>query len=348
MQRDDVAGAKQVLERDHGAAGTMVIAGGRGGDDIEAEGTCSRNHGASDAAESHQSKCEAREPPQRWAGGQVVTALFCVEMEKGGFSDGRQQQSDRMVGNFGDAVVGDISDGDASQGAGFDRNIVQSDAEPRDNPAISGGVYDPRGDLCPAGGDGVDSRGALQQSGFAGVGGLKDIRPHLEKHVSLDLAIGPRAIGDQHLEAVGHLCALRVGCSEFGHPDGWLDDPIPVLSQIVVRPALFRNGMSHVDRLDHFDRIPRTDQQFVRVGFLGGDVDTDLATDATFHVDLAPGLEDRNGGSGHLVNTIDRANLQARLTTGAVVGVDDRHFLGQFLTGASLGHGREPFVRIPG
>ena len=326
----------------------MVLTRGCGGDDVEAECTRSWYDGACDAAEADQSQCKAREPSQRRSRGQLILPLFRVEMEKGGLPDGREQQCDRVVGNFGDAVVGHKSDGNVTLGAGIDGDVVQADAKTGDNSAVWGGIQEPESHLSPTGGDRIDAGCKIEQCGFAGVGGVKHFRPNLTKNLLLDLGIRPCTIGDQHSEAVGHLCALGVGGSEFGHADGWLDDPVPVLAKVVGWPTLFGNGMSHVDCLDHFDRVPRTDQQFVGIGFLGGDVDTDFASNATFHIDFAPGLQDRNGGARHLVNAIDRANLQARLATSAVVGVDDCHFLGQFLAGASLGHGREPFVRILG
>jgi hypothetical protein len=47
-------------------------------------------------------------------------------------------------------------------------------------------------------------------------------------------------------------------------------------------------------------------------------------------------------------DAIDRANFQARLAASAIVGIDDRHFLGQFFAGTLLGHIQKNSLRSKG
>jgi len=63
---------------------------------------------------------------------------------------------------------------------------------------------------------------------------------------------------------------------------------------------------------------------FLRIRLLARDMDTDLAADAPLEVDFAPLLRTLHHTpiDGVHKDAVDRADFQARLTTGAVVGVD--------------------------
>ena len=60
--------------------------------------------------------------------------------------------------------------------------------------------------------------------------------------------------------------------------------------------------------------------------------------DATFDIDFTERLQHRNRFTRNFVDAIDGADFQTRLAARAVVGVDDRQFLGQFFTRALFGH----------
>jgi hypothetical protein len=69
---------------------------------------------------------------------------------------------------------------------------------------------------------------------------------------------------------------------------------------------------------------------------------THFAADAPLDIDLAPALQIvKLIVLLHLDDAVDRADLEATLAAGAVVGIDDREFLRQFLAGASFCHGVE-------
>ena len=90
--------------------------------------------------------------------------------------------------------------------------------------------------------------------------------------------------------------------------------------------------------------------------FLLGNVDADLAADAPLQVDLAPLLRALDDAAVDRLelDAVDRADLQARLAAGAVVGVDDRQLFGNLFAGTCFGHddnrglNSRGQVRLPG
>ena len=73
------------------------------------------------------------------------------------------------------------------------------------------------------------------------------------------------------------------------------------LSTYSGRPALEGDVVRHVDGVDHVDRVP------------GADLGTVLAADAAIEVDVAPGLQAGVLLAGHLIDAVDRADLDAGL-----------------------------------
>jgi hypothetical protein len=69
-------------------------------------------------------------------------------------------------------------------------------------------------------------------------------------------------------------------------------------------------------------------------------VNAHLTTDATLQVDLAPLLRALDDAAVNLLelDAIDWADLETRLAAGAIVGVDDGEFLGNFLAWSFFGH----------
>ena len=75
--------------------------------------------------------------------------------------------------------------------------------------------------------------------------------------------------------------------------------------------------------------------------FLPRDVDAHFAAHAPLQVDLAPLLRALHDAAVDLLqlDAIDRADLEARLAAGAVVGVDDRQLFRNFFAWSFFGHG---------
>ena len=83
---------------------------------------------------------------------------------------------------------------------------------------------------------------------------------------------------------------------------------------------------------NHFDGVPRADRQCVGIGLFPFDVDASFTAHAAIEVDLAPCLVALDTEAKALcLDAIDRTHLNARLTAGAIIGVDNRDFLGEFL-----------------
>ncbi len=119
------------------------------------------------------------------------------------------------------------------------------------------------------------------------------------------------------------------------------DEPVPILLNVLRRAADLGDDHRDVFGGNHLDGIPRANKQLVRVRLLAGDVDADFATDAALKVDLAPLLRalDNAAIDRLQLDAIHRADFQAGLAAGAIVGVDDREFFGDFFAGSSFGHG---------
>ena len=112
---------------------------------------------------------------------------------------------------------------------------------------------------------------------------------------------------------------------QFRQGVGGFDEPVPVPLDILRRAAFIGDGVGDLRRRQHVDRVPRAPALAQRTA------------DAAIEIDVAERLHARHVLAGHLVDAIDRADFDARLAAGAIVGVDDRQFLGQFL--ARLGGG---------
>lgn len=125
---------------------------------------------------------------------------------------------------------------------------------------------------------------------------------------------------------------------------GGTNQIIPVLVDVLRRSTNTRHRAGHVFCLDHFDCVPGADRQLVGVGLFLRNVDTHLAADAAFQIDLAPTLHrTKLRILLNLDNAIDRANFEARFAPGAIIGVDDRKGLRQFLAwGFFLCHKLKP------
>jgi len=117
------------------------------------------------------------------------------------------------------------------------------------------------------------------------------------------------------------------------------DQAVPIGLDVVGRTADLGDDGGDQFRRYHFDGVPGADGQFVGIGLLLGNMHANFATDASFDVDLAPGLVSLDAVL-HLFkrNTIDRTDFQARLATRAVVGIYDGNFFGKFLAGSLFGH----------
>jgi hypothetical protein len=129
------------------------------------------------------------------------------------------------------------------------------------------------------------------------------------------------------------------GGFEFREMLGGADEPVPVGLNILRRAADLGHDLGDLFSRDHFDGVPRANFEVVGVRFFARDMDANFATDATFQIDFAEALQVVELiVLLHLEDAVDRADLEAGFAPGAVVGVDDRQFLGKLFTGTLFGH----------
>src|SRR6188768_348054 len=76
MNRDDVALGEEPVQRNHPASGPIVVAARRRGDHVQFESTGPLIDGPGCFAESQQPESPPCETMHRWAGLQVVFAVF--------------------------------------------------------------------------------------------------------------------------------------------------------------------------------------------------------------------------------------------------------------------------------
>ena len=78
-------------------------------------------------------------------------------------------------------------------------------------------------------------------------------------------------------------------------------------------------------------------------------MDADFAADTAFQVDFAPLLDafDDAAIDREQIDAIDRANFEARLAAGAVIGVDDRQFLRNLFSRTFFCHLRSCLTKLP-
>ena len=107
---------------------------------------------------------------------------------------------------------------------------------------------------------------------------------------------------------------------EFGQVVGRTDQAVPVLLNVLWRPADLSHNVGHLLGGDHFDGIPRADLEIVWIRLFSWNVHADFAADAAFDIDFAPTLEVvKVVVLLHLKNAVDRTDFDAGLATGAVV-----------------------------
>ena len=88
------------------------------------------------------------------------------------------------------------------------------------------------------------------------------------------------------------------------------DEPVPVLANVIRRAADLSYHLSDVLGRNHFDGVPRANRQLVRIRFLLRDMNANLAADAAFDIDFAPGLSSFDAEITRIHgDAIDRANL---------------------------------------
>src|SRR5262249_43562453 len=103
------------------------------------------------------------------------------------------------------------------------------------------------------------------------------------------------------------------------------DEPIPVRMDVFRRAADLRHELSDLFRRYHFNRVPGTDLEIVGIRFFARNVDAHLAANTTLQIDLAPLLRpfDDAPVDRQQLDTIHGTYFPARLTSGAIVGVDN-------------------------
>ncbi len=128
--------------------------------------------------------------------------------------------------------------------------------------------------------------------------------------------------------------------AQLGHRLRRTDEPVPVFDDVLRRAADLRYHLGSLFGGDHLDGIPRANRQLVRVRLFARDMHANLAANAGLDVDLAPLVRaEPNAAIKRLErDAVDRTNFQARLAAGAIVGIDDRQFLGNLFASAFFCH----------
>src|SRR5262245_26352421 len=101
---------------------------------------------------------------------------------------------------------------------------------------------------------------------------------------------------------------------------GHRHEALAVLSDVIGRAALVGDVAGNSRRIDHLDGVP------------GAPALAQGAADAALQVNVAERLQAGLVVAGYFVDAIDWADLDTGLAAGAVVGVDDREFLGQLFS----------------
>ena len=143
----------------------------------------------------------ALDAPQRGSGLQLVLAVLSLLVIEGHFARLGQQQRQGVFGHFDQAVVGNVGDKDlAPRGLG-DVDVVQANAQPRNDLALRRRADHLGRHLGPVGHDGV---------GIGGQGRQRvDILPRrddqfgvdLGQRAPLDVQVGPGVVGKQNFVA---------------------------------------------------------------------------------------------------------------------------------------------------
>ena len=117
------------------------------------------------------------------------------------------------------------------------------------------------------------------------------------------------------------------------------DETIPIFLDVFRRPTNLRNNLRNLLGCHHFNGIPRTDFEFVRVRLFTGNVYAHFAAHAPFNVNLAPTLQVlKLVELLHLNDAINWTDLQTGLAAGAVIGIDNGQFFGELFTRTLLCH----------
>jgi hypothetical protein len=93
---------------------------------------------------------------------------------------------------------------------------------------------------------------------------------------------------------------------------------------------------------DHLNCFPGADEQLEVLGCSASawEADAQLTADAAIDIDFTPGVSALDARWNDVqMNTVDRAHLDARFATCAIVTVNNRDSLGRLSTRSGLGHG---------
>ena len=142
-----------------------------------------------------------RDAPHQRCGGEIVFAALRSQMKEANPPGAGQQQTQRMIRHFRDAIIRAIRDGDAQLGGGVDGDVVEADAQPGHDPALRAAANHGVGDVGPIRGDGIRGGGQANQRGFVGGRGFHQFGISFPEHVSFNVRIRPSPVRQQHLKA---------------------------------------------------------------------------------------------------------------------------------------------------
>ena len=140
------------------------------------------------------------DPPQLRSGLKFVLSVLGIVMVKGHLAAQGQQQGQRVLGHFDQAIVGNVGDEDSPLGGGANIDVVQPDAQPGHDAALWRGLNHRSRHLGPIGHDGVDIGGQGGQRIDVLSRGDDQFGVDLGQRLPLDVQIGPGIVGQQHFE----------------------------------------------------------------------------------------------------------------------------------------------------
>src|SRR5689334_13940707 len=108
MQRYEITLSQKLVECHDSAIDAVRTARSRVRDDLESQGPSPPGHVAANPSQPNQAEYFSRQARHRGAGLQPVLPLFRSAVKKSDLPRARQKERQRMVGDFGDAVVGNI------------------------------------------------------------------------------------------------------------------------------------------------------------------------------------------------------------------------------------------------
>ena len=141
-------------------------------------------------------------------------------------------------------------------------------------------------------------------------------------------------IANEYHNFLNYLCVDLLCSFKFGKVLSGINKTIPVLLNVLWRPAHFGDGNSDFFSRNHFNRVPRANLEVIGIRFFTWDVYTNLTTNTSFNIYFTPALEVMElVVLLHFKNAINRADFETALAAGAVSALITASSFGSFFLG---------------